>query len=272
MIASRTINLLGVLSLCIMFIFIHIRHTQPPISTIYKPDKDPNFVYPCIAVLVEFRSTPLLISVVSNVLHNIPVEWPIQIFHGKNNSIFLQNSELSTYINTKRILLHQLESMVDQPSDYTNSLLTNITFWRLVKGEKVLFFQLDSIFCSNSSHKLNDFLKYDYIGAPWHSQLKMPAKVGNGGFSLRSRRKSIALLLLRSYDHLYHEDVWFSRFLHLVNASVAPINIARIFSVETIFYARPMAVHKPIYLTSNELKALCKTCPELRMIPPFCTW
>ena len=32
----------------------------------------------------------------------------------------------------------------------------------------------------------NDFLKYDYIGAPWLSENKNP--IGNGGFSLRSQK------------------------------------------------------------------------------------
>jgi hypothetical protein len=157
---------------------------------------------------------------------------------------------------------------------YTSSLLTNITFWRLVKGEKILFFQLDSIFCSNSPHELKDFLKYDYIGAPWHPRFGIPAKVGNGGFSLRSRSKLIELLSNHSYDHKYHkyhEDVWFARFLHLVNASIAPVDIAKTFSVETIFYETPLAVHKPKYLKAEEQKALCHACPELRIIPPFCT-
>jgi hypothetical protein len=160
--------------------------------------------------------------------------------------------------------------MKGDPLDYTSGLLTNITFWRLVMGEKVLFFQLDSAFCSNSPHKLHDFLKYDYIGAPWHRRFNIPAKVGNGGFSLRSRSKSLELLSSRSFDHLYHEDVWFSRFLPSINANIAPVAVAMTFSVETIFYATPMAVHKPIYLDSEEKKALCKNCPELRMIPPFC--
>jgi hypothetical protein len=219
---------------------------------------------------VEFRSTPLLVAIVMNVLHNIPADWPIQIFHGKDNLKFLLNSQLSGYIKTNRILLHQIDSMKGNPMDYTSSLLTNSTFWQLVKGEKILFFQLDSVFCSNSPHKLQDFLKYDYIGAPWHSRLKIPAKVGNGGFSLRSRSKLLELLSNYSYDHQYHEDVWFSRFLHLVNASIAPEDIAMTFSVETIFYATPLAVHKPVYLTSEKQKALCQTCPELRIIPTFC--
>jgi hypothetical protein len=157
---------------------------------------------------------------------------------------------------------------------FTSSLLTNSAFWQMVKGEKILFFQLDSVFCSNSPHKLNDFLQYDYIGAPWHIRHKIPAIVGNGGFSLRSRNKSIALLSIRTYNRTigYHEDVWFSKFLHLVNANIAPEHIARKFSVETVFYPTPLAVHKPIYLNYKELKDLCQACPDLRLVVPNCAY
>jgi hypothetical protein len=167
-----------------------------------------------------------------NVLDNMPSNWPIQIFHGENNTHYLRNPQLNKYIKPNRILLHQIDSMKGRNAmGYTSGLLTNITFWRVVRGEKILFFQLDSIFCSNSSHKLKDFLQYDYIGAPWHSRLRIPVKVGNGGFSLRSRSKSLVLLSKLTFSGKYHEDVWFSRFLPLVNATIAPEEIARKFSV-----------------------------------------
>jgi hypothetical protein len=211
-----------------------------------------------------------------NVLQNIPSDWPIQIFHGQNNLKFIQNSRLSEYIKTNRIFLHQIDLMMKEGDamGFTSSLLTNSAFWQMVKGEKILFFQLDSVFCSNSPHKLNDFLQYDYIGAPWHIRHKIPAIVGNGGFSLRSRNKSIALLSIRTYNRTigYHEDVWFSKFLHLVNANIAPEHIARKFSVETVFYPTPLAVHKPIYLNYKELKDLCQACPDLRLVVPNCAY
>jgi hypothetical protein len=48
--------------------------------------------------------------------------------------------------------------------------------------------QLDG-FPINWSSWSNEFLKYDYIGAPWpHTLAPKECRVGNGGFSLRSRR------------------------------------------------------------------------------------
>ncbi len=54
--------------------------------------------YPCIAVLVEFHTTDKIISVVDNVNLHIPLTWPIQIFHGKENEIFIKTSTLAPLI------------------------------------------------------------------------------------------------------------------------------------------------------------------------------
>jgi len=51
-----------------------------------------------IAVIVELRPAPILITIVLNVLQNIPDSWRIQIFHCKLNAYFINSSRLSTYI------------------------------------------------------------------------------------------------------------------------------------------------------------------------------
>ncbi|CAF3775778.1 unnamed protein product [Rotaria sp. Silwood1] len=121
--------------------------------------------------------------------------------------------------------------------------------------------------CSNSPHKVTDFLKYDFIGAPWDPAWFGPSKdlVGNGGFSLRSRSKILALLELVPYDQQSQEDVWYSLNLRRVNGLIAPVDIAITFAVETVFYDRPLAVHRlPENCTRRE--QLFKTCPEVKMV------
>jgi hypothetical protein len=49
-------------------------------------------------VLVEFHTTDKIISVVDNVNLHIPLTWPIQIFHGKENEIFIKTSTLAPLI------------------------------------------------------------------------------------------------------------------------------------------------------------------------------
>lgn len=55
---------------------------------------------------------------------------------------------------------------------------------RFVKTEHVLYAQWDS-WVLDASRWTDEFLEYDYVGAPWWYPTD---NVGNGGFSLRSRR------------------------------------------------------------------------------------
>jgi hypothetical protein len=232
--------------------------------------------YANIAVLVEFRSIDRLVTIVMNILHNIPSSWHIQIFHGKTNLQFIKNSStLRPLIASRRILLTEWET--EFTKDFvknTNKLFTDISFWQQIQGDKILFFQLDSIMCSNSPHKITDYLHYDYIGAPWDLKKCCGVKdapVGNGGFSLRSRIKTIQLLKMIKWEEKYDipEDLWFPINLRrYLNASIAPVDVAKTFSVESIFYSHPMAVHK-LLLSYSERRRLYETCPEARLVPPY---
>lgn len=49
-------------------------------------------------------------------------------------------------------------------------------------AEWLLVIQSDSILCASSRQNLNDFLGYDWVGAPWNPDGRYG---GNGGLSLR---------------------------------------------------------------------------------------
>lgn len=79
----------------------------------------------------------------------------------------------------------------------------------------------------------DEFLQYDYIGAPWFYPDEF--NVGNGGFSLRSKRLLIAL----QNEHVsqLHPEDWvigrtYRRFLEGQGIRFAPESVARRFSIE----------------------------------------
>ncbi|CAF3571361.1 unnamed protein product [Rotaria sp. Silwood1] len=224
--------------------------------------------YPCIAIIVEFRTTDKIISVVHNVNYHIPITWPIQIFHGITNENFIRNSTLSSLISSGKIILTLMKEIYDRSR--TNILFTDAKFWKKVRGEKILLFQIDSIMCSNSPHKIIDYLQYDYVGAPWDISWYTDDRkylVGNGGFSLRTRRKILELIALIPYDRRKPEDVWYAQNLHRVNASIAPVHIAKTFSVESIYYERPVGIHRFSW-NCNFRRKISETCPESVMVLP----
>ncbi|CAF0842042.1 unnamed protein product [Adineta steineri] len=226
-------------------------------------------LYPGVAVLINNRTDLNIPSRILNVLMHIPNTWPVQIIHSTSNYEYLiQSNDLKPYIDNGRIILTKLfdEKLFSLP----NKLFTAIQFYELIPGEKILIFQLDSLFCSNSPHKITDYLQYDYIGAPWGITSKS-GMVGNSGFSLRTRSKTIELLTNHPYDLSTNEDLWFASNYHLVNANIPTTEIAATFSVETQYYPKPLGVHMPgNYLNMKDYTNLCIQCPELRMIWPYC--
>lgn len=74
-------------------------------------------------------------------------------------------------------------------AEYSRFMLTD--FQEYFETEHVLLIQWDG-FVLDGQLWQHEFLEFDYIGAPW-PHLPEPANVGNGGFSLRSKRLLRAL-------------------------------------------------------------------------------
>lgn len=102
--------------------------------------------------------------------------------------------------------------------------------------EYVLIFQNDG-FALNPQNWTDEFYNYDYIGAPWPDYLgwtNHTNKVGNGGFSLRSKKLCEYTPNL-PHDTTNEDTKICSKYRHLINQQnlkIAPIEIARKFSVE----------------------------------------
>lgn len=122
-------------------------------------------------------------------------------------------------------------------SDYNRVIFETLP--SKVATDFVLIIQFDG-FALNEDRFTDDFFDYDYIGAPWAAGL-IPghsAVVGNGGFSLRSRRLMQALEdLAPSIDLSQPEDnvicLALRDPLERRGVKFAPVDVARRFSVES---------------------------------------
>ena len=135
--------------------------------------------------------------------------------------------------------------------------------WKYIDTDYALLIQDDG-FVVNPYQWNDEFLEYDYIGAVW----PMPQdnfsfrdhtgelyRVGNGGFSLRSKKllKLATDLNLewKSYHGFYNEDGWYCvnnrKLYEKHGCKFAPIDIASDFSQETILpdnlYTIPFGFH-----------------------------
>ena len=94
--------------------------------------------------------------------------------------LLLTDSVLATPDPIRRVAIPQLASA----ADYSDFLLKRLV--EHVRTPHCLIVQWDG-FVIDAGQWQNKFLDFDYIGAPW-PQFRDAHDVGNGGFSLRSRR------------------------------------------------------------------------------------
>lgn len=194
------------------------------------------------AVIIEPRNHAALPLVVFQTATILGPDWPIYIYHGLDNQELcesIQHVETAGQVHLRSLGVRNLSI-----PEYS-ALLYNPRFWEEIPtASHILVFQTDSLLLKNSPHKIQDFLAWDYVGAPWRH---LPGEVGgNGGLSLR--RKSAMLALLRRETLIpagnIPEDLWFCRKLRRNRFRVAPPKIAQTFSVESIFYKQPFGIHK----------------------------
>src|SRR3990167_7294613 len=124
-----------------------------------------------------------------------------------------------------------------------------MNLWQYIGADYILLVQNDGLI-TNASKWTNEFLKYDFVGAPWpipedDKTYRTPngrlVRVGNGGFSLRSRRllRAPTVLGLKFTDNgsgFWHEDgaicVYHGDTLVDAGIRFAPVEVAVKFSKE----------------------------------------
>ena len=243
----------------IVFVLIYTKHKLKSVNSNKLESFHSNKLH--TAVIVEPRLHKYLVPVIKNVINHLPHETIIQIFHGTNNLKFI-NQHLTNYIRSGKIILTNLKVSNLNIKSY-NKLLTSRTFWNSIPGENILIFQTDSCFCSNSKFNIDKYLEYDYVGAPWASNLKWSKNLrgGNGGFSFRKKSKMIRVLPLNPIES--NEDIYFSK----QKLNYPSKEISNTFAVETMFYDKPLGIHKPWeYIHSDQLMRLKQNCPEISTI------
>lgn len=198
------------------------------------------------AVFIEFRILPNIEFLIRNTILKLGDKWSHTFVCGNLNYIYIQ--KLCDKIH-KNIKVIHLDYDNLNPSTYSILLATTF-FWNLFTGNKILIYQEDSIIFKSN---IDDFLEYDYIGAPWSkTQNDTPNCVGNGGLSLRTKqimidvinKQNILNIQVNSSTQQYMknahlticpEDVYFSKTIQNYNiGKVADWETARNFSTESI--------------------------------------
>ena len=216
------------------------------------------------AIIVEPRKHKALPFVLENFLNNLSEDWSFIIFHGTTNLEFIINI-INDNLNKHKHRIRFMNLGVDNLTikDYNNLLKYNKYFYECIPTETFLIFQTDSILIKKYNHLINNFLHYDYVGAPWnHFPLNNDECVGNGGLSLRKKSKMIEIMKKQGRND-YPEDVYFSC-CKSVATHKPSVNYAMLFSIEETFSEMSFGCHQPwknsnqifLYETYDEVKKL----------------
>jgi len=206
--------------------------------------------------------------VAHNILDNLSSSWKLQIYPGSENK-----SDVEAFVkalpSVKRLRVSIKDiGLSDMNTAYYNKLMMSRRLLDTIDTEMFLVVQTDSLICKEGKSIINEFLQYDYVGAPWKGRNAL----GNGGFSLR--RKSVMLKVLEKCPTLNHnEDGFFSGGCEGAIPSKPTPEKAEEFSIETIYNeARGKSffgIHKPwgqLPEKMDKLDSMCLGAKELHRL------
>jgi len=161
---------------------------QQPTTTMVSSFKPHNSPYNAskVALLIENRALPLLAPLLLHFVSVVPPDWRFR-FMGSPESVSAVNSShaVRAQVSAGKLDLTYIPSnMSTDGQEMISRFLTTLWLYETVlrPAEWLLVFQTDSILCANSRQNLNDYLEYDWVGAPWNPDGRFG---GNGGLSLR---------------------------------------------------------------------------------------
>tara|TARA_B100000073_G_scaffold346588_1_gene358351 strand:- start:62 stop:3121 length:3060 start_codon:yes stop_codon:yes gene_type:complete len=208
------------------------------------------------AVLVEYRVLPHIELLIRNMILKLGNDWSYTIICGCENIDFI--NEIIPSENIKIINSNHSNMNINEYSAF----LSSTSFWDLIIGDKVLIYQEDSWLFEYDEFIMSQCLEYDFVGAPFSNiHDDTPNKVGNGGFSIRTKsimkqvisHKSIYNLDYSEYTRVYMEannlhvppeDVYFSKTMQKYDiGKVAPYELASVFSTESVCNTESMGGH-----------------------------
>jgi hypothetical protein len=231
--------------ICFKYIY-YIKHISLPV---FKENSELE------SVMIEFRCLPHTEFIIRNNILKLGEKWCHTIICGQLNYNYMVQLCTSISPNIK-IIKTDYDNLM--PSEYSQ-FLTTLSFWNLLKGKKILIYQEDSIIFKNN---IEDFLYFDYIGAPWFDNKNdNKSCVGNGGLSLRTKDIMIKIINTISVENTTFntntleymkntnsffppEDVYFTKNMEDLNIGIlADRQHAMKFSIESINHADSLGGH-----------------------------
>jgi hypothetical protein len=186
------------------------------------------------AVIVETRPSFFLPRVIRNVMYFLGPRWNLYVFSREEAAAYVHGSLPGWEVWYRRVPGSGSRLAIEQ----YNQLMTFPGFWTSFPESKLLVFQADALL---SSPNIDEFIDYDYVGAPFGAFNESYG--ANGGLSLRTRDVMLECLDRIPYPPGEAEDWYFTEAVRKIGGAIPDFETATRFSVESVYTAHPVGVH-----------------------------
>lgn len=151
-----------------------IQDKLPSVKVEYNRGRSP-YNESKLALLIEDRPLGHIAPLLQHMMSVVPPDWRF-LFLGSPESLNETTSSVASQLHqaTGKLTMREIPRNGSwSMRELTNRLLTNMTFFEEYTdpAEWLLVFQADSILCAQSEISLDDWLHYDWVGAPWSGHL-----------------------------------------------------------------------------------------------------
>ncbi|KAK2052366.1 hypothetical protein LY76DRAFT_583562 [Colletotrichum caudatum] len=222
-----------------------------------------------VAVIIETDITrvPNLVPVMLHFATVLGPTWPVVLMTLEANWNPSESPAFKRLMDTHQIQVKFLPPETTLSDHHSVSVfLASPWIWeQFLSSQRVLLFQADSILCSKSPSRVEDFLHWDLIGAPIASHL---GQGYNGGLSLRNPKlmHEITTDTSATLGPGDFEDQWFNARVKEHNGNLPSPEEAMKFAVESIYYERPLGYHQPVRWQKDNLQQIYEWCPEIGLL------
>ncbi|KAH8895373.1 hypothetical protein GQ53DRAFT_839020 [Thozetella sp. PMI_491] len=244
-------------------------------SSIAKEPSSKSTPHDKIAVLVETRMLDNLVPLLLHFSAVLGSSWHVTLFTLESVWTMPPSARFRRAVEENRVSVQFLppETKLSEWK-HVNFFLTRPWLWEQVQSaSRILFFQTDSIICSNSNMTVDDFLEWDFVGAPLNPFF---GKGLNGGLSIRNPKMILDILASPSNDfdenwkanrkELCIEDQWYYNKTREFGGKLPDVEVARQFAVESLWYDQPLGFHAPRLWNAERMDVIQKYCPEVGLI------
>ncbi len=229
-----------------------------------------------MAVIIETSAVPNLVPLILHFASVLGPSWTVVLYTmeetWKMEGRTMAAPSFRRAIEAGRVETRYLpkETSLDSVEN-VSKFLTKPWIWeQLQSAQRVLFFQPDSIICSESSVTVEDFSSYDFIGAPIDP---FYGTGFNGGLSLRNPKLFLEITQESDFENskTAFEDQWFYQELRAregrSNSTVVlpSPEVAQLFAVESMYYKQPLGYHQPSRWQADKMGSIEAWCPEVKM-------